>query len=538
MTCRARVGFPLSLPEALLHLPTRLLSGLAAFALLCTALFAKPMGVDDRLAPIPCWFTPPKGESALCATIMAPEQYDRPSARTLRLTVAVLRSTAAKPAADPVIFVEGGPGASPFGPAELTEERMESWWELSAPFRRTRDFVLFDPRGIGRSEPNTNCTELDGLAGPSRVVNREGRERDSARHLKDLPPPPVQIEAESAVEACAVRLQGAGVDLETFTTAAAADDIITIATALGATRFNLLAVSYGTRAALEVLRRSQSQVQESQVRALVLDAVYPSDVNAVEEEAWLTQRALRQLFDDCAASRSCRTAFPNLERRFLALAAALNASPVTVNVGALQQPLTVRLDGTTLIAAVLEAMAEDSPIRRLPALINQATRGRLEPLARYAPTLRLGDPDTAEGMAFSIECRETVNAADPLRSANNHHRWSVLPGGEADDPEKRVCAVWPSGRGPETTARQPVASAVPVLLFSGAYDPVTPPEWGAHAAHTLSQSQHMVFRATGHVVTASEPCARRSAARFIEQPDSAKRLACPTANKPPAFDAR
>ena len=486
--------------------------------LLGAALCAPADATESRFVPAPCWFTPPVGEVALCGTVAVPERRDRPSPRTLALTVAVLRSTAAKPAPDPVVFIEGGPGASPFGFGEIGEERMEGWWEQSAPYRRTRDVVLFDPRGVGRSEPDSNCIELDGMAEVARAPPPSNAERKAAER--------------AALESCATRLRASGVDLSSFTTPAAADDVLDIAAALGAARVNLVAASYGTRVALEAVRRHGSRV-----RSAVLDGVYPPDVNAVEEEAWLTHRALRRLFDDCTASRACRAAFPDLERRFLQLAAKLDESPAQVSVGDSLVPLTVRLDAPALVAAVLEAMAEDDPVPRLPALIDRAARGRPERLAQYVPSPRLGDPDTAEGMAFSIECRETVNAADPTRAANTHRRWSVLPGLAGDDTGRRVCAVWPAGV-PEPIERLAVASTVPVLLFSGAYDPVTPPEWGQRAALTLPQSRHMVFRASGHGVTAGEPCALDSAAAFVERPDPARLAACAGADRPPAFEVR
>lgn len=478
--------------------------------LLCLLGAQTAAATESRFAATPCWFTPPDGEGALCGTVSVPERRDRVSHRTLALTVAVLRSTATKPAPDPVIFIEGGPGASPFGIGEMGEERMEEWWELSAPYRRTRDVVLFDPRGIGRSEPDSNCTELDGLAAPQRPEEAE----------------------RTALGACAARLRAAGIDLNAFTTPAAADDVLDIAAALGAQRVNLVAVSYGTRVALEALRRHGPRI-----RAVVLDGVYPPDVNAVEEEAWLTQRALRRLFDDCTASRACRAAFPDLERRFLQLAAALIEHPTEIALGDLPSAPTLRLDGAALIAAVLGAMAEDEPIARLPLLIDRAARGRVDRLAHYVPTPRLGDPDTAEGMAFAIECRETVNAADPARTAAARQRWSVLPGLEPDPTTRRICGAWPAGV-PDAIERLPVASTVPVLLFSGAYDPVTPPEWGQRAALTLPQSRHMVFRASGHGVTIGDACALDTAAAFIERPDPARLRPCPDADRPPAFDLK
>lgn len=470
----------------------------------------RPAAAQVRLAPVSCWFTPPPGESAHCGTVTVPDRRDRAAHRTMRLAVAVLRSTATRPAPDPVLFIDGGPGASPFGLDELAEERMDGWWDVTASIRRTRDVVLFDPRGVGRSQPDTNCPELDALAGAPRT----------------------DAEERAGLEACATRLRTAGIDLAAFTTPAAADDVMDIAAALGAARVNLVAVSYGTRVTLEILRRHGGRV-----RTAVLDGVYPPDVNAVEEEAWLTQRALRRLFDDCTASRTCRAAFPDLERRFVQLALNLEALPVTVGVGDASVPLSVRLDGTALVAAVLEAMGGGEAVTSLPMLLDRAVRGRPEPLAQYAPAPRVGDPDTAEGMAFSIECRETVNAADLLRTAANRARWPALAGLKGDDTGRRVCPVWPAGV-QEPGERLPVASTVPVLLLSGAYDPVTPPEWGQRAAATLPQSRHVVFRAAGHGVLFDEPCALDLATTFLDRADPAKLPACAQADKPPAFEVR
>ncbi|HYH18446.1 MAG TPA: alpha/beta hydrolase [Azospirillum sp.] len=504
------------LPALRLGLPAApLLAGLLA-GLLAAPPAVPAAAAEGRFAPGPCWFTPPDGEAASCGTLLVPERRDRPSSRLLRLPVAVLRSTAATPAPDPVIYIEGGPGASVFGTEEPAEERLESWWELSAPFRRTRDFVLFDQRGVGRAEPDTNCPELDALAAP-----------------EPRPAPPARRRAaeEAAIRACAQRLQAAGVDMAAFSTPAIADDVADLAAALGAPRVNLFAISYGTRVALEVLRRHGGRV-----RATVLDAVYPPDVNAREEEAWLSHRALKRLFDDCTGSRSCRAAFPDLEARFRRLIAKLDETPTEVAVGDPMVPLTVRLDGRAAVAAVLEAMADGESLARLPQTVDAATRGRLFRLARNAPNPWLGDPDTAEGMAFSIECRETVNAADPARIAADHRRWSwAAPATtSADDPGRRACSLWPAGAR-EAIERLPVASPLPVLLLSGAYDPVTPPEWGERAAFTLPTSHHMVFRAAGHVVTAGDACALDTAAAFLDTPDPAAVRACRSAQRPPRF---
>jgi pimeloyl-ACP methyl ester carboxylesterase len=465
-----------------------------------------------------CWFTVPQGQSALCGTVSVPERRDQPDGRRILLPFAVLRSTARTPAADPVIYVEGGPGATPFGFGEATEERVESWWETSAPLRRTRDFVLFDPRGVGRAQPDTGCPELQSLAtGPDAGEPTPRARRESAE--------------AKALSACVARLTRDGVALAGFSTPAAADDVAELARALDAPRVNLLAVSYGSRVALEVMRRHPDLV-----RAAVLDSVYPPDVDALESGAWLAARAYRRLFQDCAANRRCHAAFPVLEQRFLELVARLDRQPVDVTVGDPLVPRTVRMDGTALLTAGLDMMAEGELIGELPLLLDRASRGRLARLAERVPTPWIGDPETANGVAFSTECRETVNPADNARIAEDRRANPPYGLAMADDPSRRICALWPAGV-QDPAERQPVHSAVPVLLMSGAYDPVTPPEWAERAAATLAHSRHMVFRATGHAVSTADPCAMEAAARLFETANPARVPACPIASQPPRFAA-
>ncbi|PWC39932.1 transporter [Azospirillum sp. TSO35-2] len=474
-----------------------------------------PALAEARFTPGPCWFTVPEGEAALCGTVAVPERRDRTGSRSLRLPVAVLLSTARQPAADPVLFLEGGPGASPFGSGEATEERMEVWWELSAPFRRTRNLILFDPRGVGRAEPDTDCPELDavGVARRTRPITREQR----------------AAAERTAIDACAARLAAAGLDGTQFSTPVAAEDALDVASALGAQRFNLFAVSYGTRVGLEILRR-----QGGRVRTAVFDSVYPPDVNAQDDAAWLAQRAYRRLFDDCAANRGCRSAYPDLEKRFLDLVERLERNPVDLVVGDHETRRALRLTGASVIAAGLEAMAVSEAVPAVPALIDRAIHGQYTALAEWAPTNWLGDPETADGLAFSVECRESVNTADPLKRADGTRRYAPYGLVAADDPGPRVCRHWPAGH-QEPAERLPVASAVPVLLLSGAYDPVTPPEWGDRAATTLPKSRHLVFRAASHIVTSSEDCAMAAAVTFVEA-ESVPATVCPAAGKPPVFE--
>lgn len=55
--------------------------------------------------------------------------------------------------------------------------------------------------------------------------------------------------------------------------------------------------------------------------------------------------------------------------------------------------------------------------------------------------------------------------------------------------------------------QEPVTSAIPTLILSGEYDPVTPPASGMLAARTLSKSYYFSFPGVGHVVVGANACA-------------------------------
>ena len=68
-------------------------------------------------------------------------------APTIRLHVAVFKSNSLDAASDPVVYLEGG----------LWDKALElvrlSFTPYYSPFLDARDFIMFDQRGVGFSEP-------------------------------------------------------------------------------------------------------------------------------------------------------------------------------------------------------------------------------------------------------------------------------------------------------------------------------------------------------------------------------------------------
>jgi hypothetical protein len=135
------------------------------------------------------------------------------------------------------------------------------------------------------------------------------------------------------------------------------------------------------------------------------------------------------------------------------------------------------------------------------------------------------------GMDFSVTCAEDLPYIDAAAAARATA--GTLLGDYRIREQKRVCADWPRGAIP-ADAHQVVRSAVPVLLFSGERDPVTPPEFGRRVAAQLSNSLHVVVPHSGHGTEG--PCGDGIVERFMESA-SVKGLdvSCAAKMPPPRF---
>jgi pimeloyl-ACP methyl ester carboxylesterase len=107
-----------------------------------------------------------------------------------------------------------------------------------------------------------------------------------------------------------------------------------------------------------------------------------------------------------------------------------------------------------------------------------------------------------------------VGAVDRARLA------ATYMGTEMLDSLQRVCASWP--RGPvDADFREPLSTAVPVLLLSGADDPVTPPSYGEAALRGLTDARHVVLADAGHGQLGA-PCMDRVLRDFIDTAQPSK----------------
>ena len=86
--------------------------------------------------------------------------------------------------------------------------------------------------------------------------------------------------------------------------------------ALGYDEWNLYGISYGTRLALTVMRDDPEGV-----RSMILDSVYPLEVNLYTSVLDNVDRAFTTLFTACESDSACSERYPGLGKTFYELQA-------------------------------------------------------------------------------------------------------------------------------------------------------------------------------------------------------------------------
>jgi pimeloyl-ACP methyl ester carboxylesterase len=422
----------------------------------------------------------------------------------IRLHVAIFHSTNPTHAPDPVIQLSGGPGS---GATDLV------WYHFQQGadrFLDDRDFIFFDQRGTGHSEPTLKCPERED-ASVTLLTQDLTLEQQS------------QLELQS-MQACHDRLIAEGVDLTAYNSAASAADINDLRVALGYQQINLFGVSYGTRLALTVMRDNPGIL-----RSVILDSVYPPQFNLYTSLAPDTQRALDVLFSSCANDASCSSTFPDLEAVFYQMVDALNASPMQVPITEpnTKQQISVVLNGDLLVDLTATAIYRPLYEGKIPRMIYDLQRSYANPFLESRLELYF-DRSASRGMTFSVQCHEEIpfdsldemiaeaSNAKPQVAHNYVIRLEIL---------FQLCDMWGAGLG-DAAENQPVTSSIPTLIYAGRYDPITPPAWGQIAGETLDHSYYYEFPEGHWVMRSDSRCPVEMAAAFLNNPANAPDGSC------------
>jgi pimeloyl-ACP methyl ester carboxylesterase len=447
-----------------------------------------PSSASGRLVGTVCPFTVPTGWDARCGKLTVPaDRTGANTTRSLSLAVAVFKSSSAAPAADPVVYLAGGPGS----PALDDVAAQATYFE---PLLADRDLIVFDQRGTGHSVPALLCPDLY-----------------SSKY-----PPDAGIKAP--VQDCRDQLVASGVVPSDYTTAANAADVADLGRELGYAAWNLFGISYGTRLALTVMRDHPEGV-----RSVVIDSVLPLDVDFIAEGPANAEAAFDALFASCASQPSCLTGYPNLKTVFYNLVDQLNRTPATVPTS----NGNYAVSGTTLVNVMYQLLYSGESLPYLPEVIFQTREQRYTVLSKILPLIAESDAAMGIGMYFSVVCADMFPFT--ALAAGQAPTGAVAPQitdalGSSQMPD--ICSVWnvPASGAIE---HQPVQSSIETLVLSGGHDPVTPPRWAQAVSQSLPRSFFILYQSQAHGVF-TNTCAAGMLSSFLRDPSADPAGQCPS----------
>jgi pimeloyl-ACP methyl ester carboxylesterase len=494
-------------------------AGIAALAMLASSAVAQ-QGVQatqqsspqPKLAEMPCshmfgTFDGVARDAVRCGTVTVPQDRAQPKNQKLLPVVlpVILYSPAAK--GTPVVFLAGGPGESAIDAAQQVLLQTP----LGQMLLRERTVVVFDRRGVpsddGRASPDLGVIDYTPHYPRARAI---APVRDSlARVVKDL--------------------RSRGVEPKNFTTLPAVEDIADVVKALGYKKVILLGASYGTREALQFMRRHPDMVE-----SVVLDGVAPPEATQLLDSATIATAGLEvigRIVSDCNADPACAAEYGDLGGAVKRLA---------------QTDSVVVLNRT---ANFPEAGGwRTLQVKSLSVLSVLGLASTSELIRAEAPRV-LVDFANSDTLRTELSAKVLIAAAaDPTLASGHRERVPVIryvafcgdrPQGDPFAGDRSICnTIDVPFTGPE--AIKQVTSDLPALLISSGYDAQTPHGLAESAARTLSHSQWVLFPMVGHVAFArpvAMACAAIVIESFLAQSDRAPATGC-IQSVVPAFTPR
>jgi pimeloyl-ACP methyl ester carboxylesterase len=249
-----------------------------------------PQPIPQIICPRPLPAEEIEGKTVFCGTVQVPEDHARSDGKKISLEFAILKSHSLYPEADPVVYLQGGPGGSAIGQISLLAQTFE-------PFRKTRDVVFWDQRSAGLSGQSVKC--FSALAANAAIIARkkytttdiDGTNLDS-----------------NTIADCLREVEAAGIDIAKYNTTENARDVPLIVSALGYESYNIYGISYGTKLALETMR-----VAPEGIRSVIIDGVAPSWVRLYDTFALKVSEPIEHVVEQCRAEATCNATFPELD---------------------------------------------------------------------------------------------------------------------------------------------------------------------------------------------------------------------------------
>ena len=452
---------------------------------------------EKNFSPKDCNFKLQTDRKFQCGYLDVPADHRNPRGATIQISVAIFYAKNSVASESPLVYLHGGPGSHSLQTIPFT------YGSVFSKLNVNRDLVFFDQRGVGSSVPALNCPEVN-------------EEKISSLNTKQS----IESEQDSFINAlkqCHRRLKQEGVDFSLFNTLASAHDAESLRVALGYEKWDLLAVSYGTRLAQTIMREYPETIGK-----VVLDSSYPLEQDIYASIPMHADRAFELLFLQCKSSPECNENFPGLEAKLIQAVKQLDEYPMPGNAVMIKtdnkdgntfaaENIPTLMTGNRLVSVLFQSMYQSELIPWLPEVISSAFSGNVE----EANILLSNDLSTMQytslGQYYSVQCPDEIGFTNlrTLRQSSLASEFFKTLFDSQDIYAKEhisICEFW-GATSSSSIENDPVISSIPTLVLAGKFDPITPPSDGKKVAANLKDSTFIEFPGTSHGVIFSNSCA-------------------------------
>ncbi len=454
-----------------------------------------PKGYTPRLDPLPqcSQATLELVPTATCSELVVPESRANPDGRKLRLPVVSVKGPAGSDV-DPVVVLDVNEGAA----TALAE---------------TADVHLLGLRGFHTASQVTGG-DLPSHSGTDPVLRCPELEEVWAASLAQDADDPAAIDARvDAAGACSDRFKTAGVQLQGYSWAEAADDIRDLVWASNLEQVNVASGGLATVAAVAFARANPGYV-----RSMILTNPTPPGESVLEDPTLSLSRSFDRIVELCRAETRCNEKHPDLAQQYEDRYRQLEEHPVTVTTKSLTGvgPFTVRLDGRRYAAALESAMRESSRLPQVPSAVAGAS-DELTAAAGISEDVSFFAGPSLAGAFLSLTCSYD---ASTNRTAEVSDAAMAMFAGANEPSFGRICERWGV---PDEFGRlsRPLDVDIPVLLASGGLSASGVNGWAELMAEGLDRATVVIVPTMSEDLAFSPPaCMKRLRAHFLVDPSA------------------
>jgi len=427
--------------------------------------------------------------------LTVPENYNYPNGRKIKIAFAIIKAVEEPIQNNPVIIFQGGWGATTL---ELTEGYIRSF-----PVKN-RDVILFDYRGSGYSEPKL-CDWLG-----------EATWNDIGNDLTND-----QFEANQTIRfnQCLDSLELRKIDFNQYGSNTKTKDAVMLAEQLGYESYNLLGISYGTRAIQNFIRNADDS--SVKIRSAVLDSNSPmgnfmSQGRLGEDYVEVLHRFLK----DCESDPDCNAAFPDLKNRFSKFLIELDTNPWVLNMA---DGTTFTLNRQDINGQLFQMLYVRRYYKNIPLMLEEIMSRNGETFELLINNIKRRVTSNFNGLGmvnFVYDHKAMTSTAEAYFKKKEKELYpfnSISGYMDFYFKDQRI--------GTDSLESVPVVSDIPSLFFAGEYDPITPPSWTKEVAKGFENHYYFEVKRYGHGVAPSE-CGKEVLLSFLSNPNQQPTSEC------------